>query len=442
MKVDYKFIIMAQTSMEELNHLLLEAKKNKRGVKFEEFFILAKNACAAMTKLVVQIHGHVVSDNLYDELSKASIGQYDFIPESCIAFLIMVNGSAVDLSYTNEIYSEGIESYCLAFDDYVIWVRNQYLCNFPYDFPYDMNKMLDRLDPITPKVKKAMEKEKNEKLRQNQILQHLEASTARFSQKLSEETTAQNTRLFNTGQEQSLEKQFSQLLKPLQTLVYGLVRKEKSDVEVETIYESFAEVCSQIALACISLGIDQNTTSEKKLYEEIVSDLRSLLGESAWCKMDIDSQKHLVTARFLYQKITDDLYDYSGVCISAIKALENELRKRFVTMYFRYLRKEYATKFSDYPTSLLRKGYPRDERSFSLGDIDYILCLKIKYGVEPSQFDHDKNVLLRFVSSVLMPSKSSKVIWNALREFGSLSSELRERFRNPAAHIGELSSVP
>ena len=160
--------------------------------------------------------------------------------------------------------------------------------------------------------------------------------------------------------------------------------------------------------------------------------------------MDERSQRFLSTSKISYKylcQLGDDV-DYSGVCLSATKALELELRERFIDGFLDYLDSEYQLDYPVYHTSFYtynkrKKEYYRiREREKTLGAIPHILGSTDKSKKDKKR-DNNTSKLLEYskISLFDKDKHNNQEIEITLRTYGSTINSLTDRFRNTSAHI-------
>ena len=225
-----------------------------------------------------------------------------------------------------------------------------------------------------------------------------------------------------------------------QSLVERQLSMAVSAEEEEIIIHAFSEEC----VSKMSDRFEKNTAD--KNYKRNLYDLKETLGEVCWERLDPRSRTFLISSRVMYDEliVLDDVIDYSGVCLLVTKALEYELSKRFYTKFLSYLKGKYGKNYSKYPSTMIRKYNGNvttmQKHDFTLGAIAYIFCMKpfLKQGEDITQKNYDKNILLDFAMAELYENASRKDIETQLDAFAVDIEEIKNKYRNKAAHTNEI----
>ena len=125
----------------------------------------------------------------------------------------------------------------------------------------------------------------------------------------------------------------------------------------------------------------QNSETAHDIIEKerqwLVNYFKDNCDENWWDKLDGYTRKSLISARF-FLAVSNNSHDvdYSGACISASSALENELKHRFVDGYREYLDSVSSLSFDEWPSFMVdfkgRNGSKIKRDRFSLGDSNHI----------------------------------------------------------------------
>lgn len=179
--------------------------------------------------------------------------------------------------------------------------------------------------------------------------------------------------------------------------------------------------------------------ANKKLRDKYADHIKGRIGEESWNKLDEKSKTWLISGLLAYSDVEDfnQLLDFSGVCVQLCKAVENEMKKRHMTMYIEYETEKYGDElFRKIPYELLvkdkyghRKDIIRDPDRYTLGDSKYLSGINPDGEVFNEYSWHDfeeyaKKCLLKD------PSKSQETI----AEHVGFIIDIKDRFRNQAAH--------
>ena len=221
--------------------------------------------------------------------------------------------------------------------------------------------------------------------------------------------------------------------------------EDRNDVITEFIEKKILEINE-----CVS-----NPNANKLVMQE-ESYLKGIFG-SIWNKMRSDTQTSLRSARVLWRccsEITDETFDYSGVCISLTAALESELKSVFFFGLQRYLLKTYgAPSFNNYhcPSILLVSNGNKinDGRHITLGSISYLLGAGYKqthpdkYGNKEVYDSLLKEKMIEYLRWVIKDSISTN---DPISLFAGVNSrftrdcdDIAQHYRNEAAHIGTIN---
>lgn len=214
---------------------------------------------------------------------------------------------------------------------------------------------------------------------------------------------------------------------------------EDDEQEKEHIIHAYIDECAE-KIAC---ELRANSGDVKKEEE---TKLQEVLGEGAWGKLEKSSKDFLVSAKVVYRSMTsmNGSMDYSGVCVLVTKALEVELSKRFFTGFKGYLKEKYPGKSGrkEWPMGLLgRTGMPLTAEKFSMGNVSEILCKWHDPSCNEVQKENNKQKLLEYAKDRLFENKDDDEILDSLWEFADEIEIVKNKYRNPSAHTGELSEV-
>ncbi len=176
---------------------------------------------------------------------------------------------------------------------------------------------------------------------------------------------------------------------------------------------------------------DNQYNNAKKLVEIRLSNVLD--------KMDEESKKFLITAKFLFLENMDleNSLDYSSICLLSSKAFEVELSKRLVSNYQVFLDRK-GIKIENWPSCMLLQCKKGNETifdklplaNFSLGSCPYIMGILGKSEVK----DYNRNLFIQFCNESLMSGKSQEEIESNIKKVDNYVRYVKENFRNPAAH--------
>ena len=210
--------------------------------------------------------------------------------------------------------------------------------------------------------------------------------------------------------------------------------------EIEDIMQDFSQRLSDCIMQNGILQQQSDYVREKAALHEAFG--------SSWQKLSSKSQGFLITSKVLYAKMTMDaaLLDYSGVCILAAKAMEEELKQRFYKGFLGYMKKRFAfpSEVSAWPSVLYHKNRMREyvllpEYKFTLGSVSRVCCTYRAGLSDRRVIETDKNRILEYSRDVLFKGTSNmQDIGAILQTIGADADHVTKKYRNPAAHTGNL----
>ncbi len=219
-----------------------------------------------------------------------------------------------------------------------------------------------------------------------------------------------------------------------QSLVQRQIQMSISEDERDRIIQAFTDEC----VPRIVSNLRENNAVVD--FERETQKLIATLGKSAWNKMDGSSKSFLISSKVMYGNLIllDDIVDYSGVCLLITKALEVELKKRFFWGFLEYLDKTYTRNYSIYHTALLNQNTPKRDEQISLGTMAYLLCLFESKWDTYTQRQNNHNKLIEYSKACLFSSLREDEIKALLKDYARKIESIKESFRNPAAHTGQI----
>lgn len=240
--------------------------------------------------------------------------------------------------------------------------------------------------------------------------------------------------------------------------VYDIVQNVQKKVEVQ---KQVISTCSELmdednveALIDKSLSKLMKQMSEEilklekmdafKNYERLV---RIRMGDEAWSKLEDESKRFLVTAKFTFAQniiFGGSEIDYSSICLLASKAFEIELAKRFVVKYVDFLetQRDISGNYEKWPSSVVK--YDKDKRQlrplqideFMLGNCPYIFGI-----LESKKRDNNcnKSYFEKYCRSKLMKKEKTNDLQQVIKNLDFQIKTIKDKFRNPAAHKNSIS---
>ncbi len=220
-----------------------------------------------------------------------------------------------------------------------------------------------------------------------------------------------------------------------QSLVQRQIQISVSDEEKERIIQAFTDECVPRIVE------NMRANNEGIRFEQEKKKLIASLGESAWGKLSDTSQLFLISSKVMYNDLIllDDVIDYSGVCLLITKALEVELIKRFYHGFLDYLDETYHKDYSVYHTDLLFRKQPKGESRCSLGGLLYTLCYYESGQDNVAQKENNKQKLIEYSKARLFSNMKEDVIEPLLYSYAQEIVEIKDAYRNPAAHTTQVS---
>lgn len=249
------------------------------------------------------------------------------------------------------------------------------------------------------------------------------------------------------------------------------LRKAKKQIRVDTTAMGADLLSDEMVSTFIermSEYINENTKSFEILIAEETNHLSSLFGQ-AWDKLLPTSRTALISAGVLWKscaKIKDEKeFDFSGICISATSALENELKRYFYVGFQRYLEKNYGSPsnekweetFRNWPEVVLsttkykyiqalknpskyKKPILDVGKNFTLGSLPFLLGVWRGRNVSHDQFslllDRMDEYLQTIVKDSYQQNARIAFIGNGMDDsFVNKCERIRREYRNKAAHI-------
>ena len=182
----------------------------------------------------------------------------------------------------------------------------------------------------------------------------------------------------------------------------------------------------------------------QNLYRTIKNMVRIRLGDDVLHKLNEESYKFLITAKYIYLEnveLENDV-DYSSVCILASKALEVELAKRLVNSYEQYL-DDYNISEDCWPKSILVRDretnrYVRmSAENYTLGSSPYIMGIK---GNDPDK-TLSSQYFIKYCKERLLSTYSAEEIDAKIEQYNGYISEIINKYRNPAAHKKSMNLI-
>ncbi|MBR1876754.1 MAG: hypothetical protein IJ805_06580, partial [Lachnospiraceae bacterium] len=165
------------------------------------------------------------------------------------------------------------------------------------------------------------------------------------------------------------------------------------------------------------------------------------IGEDTWQKMDKISQKLIVSAEILLERIPSNSdFDYAAVCLTATKALEIEMGKRYFSDYIKY---SLGQNIKNLTSGLIKDGVcTRTEAEFSFEYLEGITGFAVNdeggLDVIPT-FSGDNMVFLDYAFKELTKTSSKQHSRTMIMNQVFAANVIKTNFRDAAALGNRLS---
>lgn len=200
-----------------------------------------------------------------------------------------------------------------------------------------------------------------------------------------------------------------------------------SNTDLDMIIQPFVDICTQMIYSYTLHLANHDKTQEE---------LRNIFGCDAWNKLQNESKEFLISARTMYESVTEQ-FDYSAVCLLVCKALEVELRYRLFTEYQRYLTDNNIA----FPESLKKGKKNMQAYDFTLGSVQYILCIDLENNTYKVKDDTSKKLILDYMKNRLMKKYSEKEIQEIWLDYAKQIDWIKKEYRNKAAHSSVIKRL-
>ena len=419
-----------------------------------------------MVELLARLQNNIKHDIYSSEFKEFLDNECDFIPEYLREFVFTIYEYKNKVIYKEEYEKELDEvflPFLTSFHNFLFLYRNffttwKHLKKKPlrqlqttirfleeeinrYDGEnYDSGNYQNRNTRIQNQSDSEEIKYALNKILQNQERERLEHENQ--MEVLNNQTEQLNTIENKVDNIAELLKEYNSTLAKLrETAQRRLETAKDNEIRKEKIYSNFNHDSAVELVESVDESVDTNE------YDEEEEKLIDTLGESAWGKLERDSQKFLVTSKITYKHLSplgNDV-DYSGVCLSVTKALEVELKKRFYQGFIDYLDdKNYE--YSEYHSTFFYEDIPQEgnlksSTKWTLGGIPHILgshpkCKKLDYEIR----ENNRSKLIEYSRYALFDSDKhdDKEIEKTLKDYGRQVNSITDKYRNKAAHTDRI----
>ncbi len=159
------------------------------------------------------------------------------------------------------------------------------------------------------------------------------------------------------------------------------------------------------------------------------------IGEDTWQKMDKISQKLIVSAEILLERIpANSDFDYAAVCLTATKALEIEMGKRYFVDYIKY---SHDNNIRNLTSGLIKDGTcTRSEAEFSFEFLEGITGYSVDENGEMSvipKYSGDNMVFLDYAYKQLTDTSSKQDSEEMVMNQVFAANVIKTNFRDAAA---------
>ena len=184
--------------------------------------------------------------------------------------------------------------------------------------------------------------------------------------------------------------------------------------------------------------ISSRVKSADSLADEQTHLLEAVFGD-VWDLLLPESRASLVSAHVLYEscrEIRADGFDFSGICISATSALEGEIRRRLYNDFMTWMQNAGIEETEiEYVRGKVTKSF-----GFTLGCVPYVFGVKAS---SQTVRERVQNQFFPYMQSILAdhacPDVYALFCSTAPDAFVQRSEEIREQYRNKAAHVENMT---
>lgn len=222
--------------------------------------------------------------------------------------------------------------------------------------------------------------------------------------------------------------------------LYALIQKiyrRASSLEtgdkMEAMIRSFADEYA----ARVAGNVNKSASERDYLIEE--KRLEVWMEKQNWRKLNETSKTLLVSAGLLYNNLLSlpKAPDFSGICLLALRALEEEVYRRFYVNYIAFLEKLYPGEKNKkyWPTPLLnRYDHKKSTKKFSLIGATYVMCYAFSSGISPRQKEINLARLLEYAETkIFAPGTDREVIKETVPAWGKKIDQVCQDYRNPSS---------
>lgn len=188
---------------------------------------------------------------------------------------------------------------------------------------------------------------------------------------------------------------------------------------------------------------DINILSKTNTYQNFETLLKIKMGENAWNKLQEKSKKFLISAQYNFSEnmVLGDNIDYSSICILVTKAFEYEISLRFINGYKDFVKSKVGNDLGKWPSELVvitknGRKYEKSIDSFTLGNSSFLMGFLPK---NDNQANKNKDCFRSYCANTLFTNEAKKNIDLLLKKFDAQIYNIKENYRNPAAHKNNVT---
>ncbi len=227
------------------------------------------------------------------------------------------------------------------------------------------------------------------------------------------------------------EKEIKDALTDTVRAMTDIKNKYSDDIDDEELAKKVQDECAVWILENIRTGTD---------YDKFRKSIIKNIGDESWERMTDNSQTFLINAEVLYDQLKyySD-FDFSVICMTASKALEVEISRRYFSGYMEYLKDNDITPL---PAGVLNKwSRPINESEFMLGRVTDVTGYAVRNSsvVLLPKYASDSEVFLDYAEKQLLHENSRVKCKDIIQKHIVMIDNVRERYRNPAAHKNKMS---
>ena len=215
--------------------------------------------------------------------------------------------------------------------------------------------------------------------------------------------------------------------------IYQRAASLDSGEKIEAIISSFADEYA----ARVAGKVSKSASERDYLIEE--KRLEVWMEKQNWCKLNDSSKTLLVSAGLLYNNLLSlpVSTDFCGICLLALRALEEEAFRRFYVNYIAFLEKLYPGEKNKkyWPAPLLnRYDHKKSTKKYSLIGVTYVTCYAVSGSSSARQNEINSERLQEYAEDkIFAPGTARATIKNTLFSWGQKIDQICKDYRNPSS---------